>query len=344
MEVARAALRYGEAESSLEKFESCMDRNLRQENSMEFGIDDIGIHIPEGRLYCSDQAARLNILPETLECKIGFHSLARKSSGDDTSDLACHAIVDLINRSGVNQTSITCLVVVTQNPDGYGIPQLSALIHGRMNWSTKVAAFDIALGCSGYVYALSVISGFLRNQGGGCGVLVTADPYSKIVDVDDRSTALLFGDAATATLVSPDGAWKIGMCDFGTAGAYSDTLSLDSNRKLRMMGRQLARKCVQEVPQSIRNALSLNSMSAEDVQCILVHQGSRHIVKSIGTALGLSEKTPFLAEAIGNTCSSSIPIGLRQFLEENPEADAIVLSSFGVGLSWGSTVIKRRQS
>lgn len=253
--------------------------------------------------------------------------------------MACLAIDDLLKKHPVDPNEIGCLIVVTQNPDGHGIPQVSAIVHGRLEWPRSMAAFDISLGCSGYVYALHLLACFLNSQSARYGVLVTADPYSKIVDSEDRDTALLFGDAATATLVSREGAWKIGASDFGTSGDYAGSLQVDELGRLRMLGKEVARCCIREVPRSIGRALALNNLSIEETDLMLLHQGSKFIVESIGNALGAMEKTPFFAQQTGNTCCSSIPLGLSRLLDDGSHAKTIVLSSFGVGLSWGSTVI-----
>lgn len=308
---------------------------------LSYGIREIGSYLPSTRIDCVELAKRLGVSDYTLGTKIGFDALAIKSESEDTSDMACKAVLDLMQRTGLLPDEISCMVVVTQNPDGFGIPQVSALVHGKLGWAESLATFDISLGCSGYVYALSIVSGFLAAQGGKHGILVTADPYSKIVDTDDRGTALLFGDAATATLISSDATWRIGASDFGTSGAMAGSLELDEGRKIRMRGKDIAKFCMREVPRSIERALEKNDLAMVDVDLVLLHQGSRFIVDGVGEMLGASEKTPFCAAAMGNTSSSSIPLALQDVLRAPIQPQALVLSSFGVGLSWASTVIRR---
>src|SRR5690606_34876431 len=111
------------------------------------------------------------------------------------------------------------LVVVTQNGDGEGLPHTSALVQTKLGLSTTVAAFDVSLGCSGYVYGLAILKGLMETAGMTDAILITADPYSKVIDPTDRVTTLLFGDAATATLLSNRGEWHIHTPTFGTDGA-----------------------------------------------------------------------------------------------------------------------------
>ncbi|WP_162258361.1 ketoacyl-ACP synthase III [Frateuria sp. Soil773] len=311
----------------------------------EFGIRAIGNYLPSGRIDCEALARRLDVSDYTLRSKIGFDSLAQKSGDEDTSDMAVAAIRDLLDRVDVQPTEIDCLAVVTQNPDNFGIPQVSALVHGKLDWPETVAAFDISLGCSGYVYALAIVSGFLLAQNGRRGVLVTADPYSKIVDPEDRGTALIFGDAATATLIERGAPWRIGASDFGTAGSMSASLAVDGQRRFRMHGKDVARFCMRAIPRSIGRTLSKNGLSIDQIGMVVLHQGSRFIVDGIASELGATGKTPFSAVTIGNTSSSSIPLALSGLLDEADEqsTDTFVLSSFGVGMSWASTVIKRHR-
>lgn len=152
---------------------------------------------------------------------------------------------------------------------------------------------------------------------------------------------MIFGDAAAATLISSAGSWRIGATDFGTSGGGASHIHVGSDRMLRMNGSAVARYCIRTVPRSIERALSKNNVVMRDVDHVLLHQGSRYIVDSIGNELGVSDKTYFMAGSVGNTSSSSIPLALQELLSKHPEASTIALSSFGVGLSWATTIIGR---
>ena len=305
----------------------------------DYGIADIGVYIPEQRIDTAARAPELGIPASTLQNRIGFTALARKAGHEETSDLAYRAVQDLLRRHPVDPNDIGCLVVVTQNPDGTGIPQVSALLHGKLGWPATVPAFDVSLGCSGYVYGLAIVSGFLATRNAKAGILVTADPYSKIVDPDDRGTALLFGDGASATLIERHGPWRLGRFDFGTAGQHAHYLHTDDRRRLRMDGQAVARFCLREIPRSIERTLSANGLALADVDRILLHQGSRCVVEDIAKAIGAETKTLFVAADIGNTASSSVPIALRCVIEEAPKTCTILLSTFGVGMSWGTVSV-----
>ena len=134
--------------------------------------------------------------------------------------------------------SIEALVVVTQNPDKQGILHSSFVLYGKLGLCSKVACFDISLGCSGFVYSLSILRGLMVEAGFSSAILCTSDQYSRIIDRNDRVTSLLFGDAATATLLTNDGPFKFGKPIYETLGSKGDALHLDGSY-LRMNGRQV---------------------------------------------------------------------------------------------------------
>ena len=172
------------------------------------GVKAIASYIPEGRVSNLALAEHFNVDEPFLVDKIGVLERAIKAPDQDTSDLAYLALERLLQQQSLDVGSIQALVVITQNPDR-NIPHVSAQVHGHAGLTESCAVFDISLGCSGYVYGLAIVRAFMQAQGLERGVLVTADPYSKIIDSEDRNTVLLFGDAATATLISTDPIWSI---------------------------------------------------------------------------------------------------------------------------------------
>jgi len=173
-------------------------------------------------------------------------------------------------------------------------------------------------------------------------VLVTADPYSRIVDSTDKGTALIFGDAATATLLDDAPIYSLGKFTFGTKGSEADKL-MCSTGALFMNGRAVFNFAATEIPKNIRETLEFNGMSMEDIDHFVLHQGSRYIVQTIADRLRIDrEKAPFLAATYGNTVSSSIPLMLSELMQE-PANKRMLLCGFGLGLSWASTVIQRKE-
>lgn len=303
------------------------------------GIAEIATYVPEAAVSNLERLADFGVSEEFVRRKTGILRVRRKQPGEEASDLAAKAIQQLLDKTGLRPQDVGVLVVVTQNPDGYGLPHTSAILHGNMGLPSRCACFDVSLGCSGFVHGLSIVKGFMESNDIVSGILVTADPYSKVLRDDDRDTALLFGDAAAATLLSRDRRWRIGNFDFGTAGELSHALEVDSQNTLRMKGRAVFSFSATEVPGSIRRALQLNTLEIEDLDKIVLHQGSRFLVETIAKRIGAEDKTPFFASDIGNTVSSSVPIILAENLEASDHR--VLISGFGVGLAWATTVIER---
>ena len=310
-------------------------------SEQEIGIAAVAGYIPPGYLDNASRAPALEASPELLHDKIGVRRVSRKAPDEEASHLGIRAIQQLFDRGAVSPEEVDCLVVVTQNPDGYGLPHTSARIHGRLGLSRSCAVFDMSLGCSGYVYGLSMIKGFMQGQGFKRGLLVTSDPYSRIINLADRNTSLLFGDAAAATLLTDKPVWRIGRFDLGSDGSICEELAvIDETRQLYMNGRAVLNFSAKQVPDSIRRALALNELTLDDVDLFLLHQGSRHIVRTIAKRLEIDDsRAPFLAADYGNTVSSSLALMLTESSVQ--EARTLLLSGFGVGLSWGSTVLTR---
>ena len=205
----------------------------------------------------------------------------------------------------------------------------------------KCAAFDISLGCSGFVTGLAIVKGYLAATGGRRAILFTADPYSKILNADDRNTVLIFGDGAAATLISETPNWRIGPAfDCGTDGRKSAALSVGADGKLVMNGRAVFDFCALNVPGSIQRVLTSNGLDKADVDAFVLHPGSKYIVDTIHERLKIPA-IPFPA-TYGNTVSSSIPLILRDM--DPARQRTVVVSGFGVGLSWATTILRSGKS
>lgn len=303
------------------------------------GIKAISTYLPESRINNLDRAEKLGSSSDQVKNRIGFKKIAQLGNDENTLSLAYAALSKLINTQKIQPESIEVLVVVSQNPDR-NIPHLSAELHGQAGLSKTCACFDVGLGCSGYVYGLSVIQAFMTANNMSKGVLVTADPYSRIVDQTDKATALIFGDGATATLIETEPVYSLGITKFGTYGADAEKLKNDDG-VLYMNGRAVFNFAATHVPKHIEEVVQSNDLILENIDYYLVHQGSLYIVQTIADRLKVSRSVvPFHAAEYGNTISSSIPFMLSELLDRN-DLKNIVLSGFGLGLSWASTVIKR---
>jgi 3-oxoacyl-[acyl-carrier-protein] synthase III len=303
-------------------------------------IIDFAVYTPETSLDLMTLAEKFDLSEDFLTTKTGFTSVARKNDEETASSMAEKAVLSLFERDYSLKSRVKCLIFVTQNPDGYGLPHASAILHQKLDLPTDVAAFDISLGCSGWVYGLCIATSFMEANGLDDGLLITADPYSGILDPDDRNTQLLFGDAACATVLSRSAkGWSPGIYRFGTDGKGANALAVDNNRILSMNGRAVFNFSAKTAPDCIRDTVQANALTLDDIDKFVVHQGSRYIVDTIGKRLEQEDKTPFFSPEIGNSVSSTIPLVLASGACD--DCRRIIVCGFGVGLSWASTVLTK---
>lgn len=306
-----------------------------------FAVAAIGTYIPERRIdNLAERVERLAYDPDSLRTKIGILATSRKEPDQETSDLCVLAFNDLAEKLGDNlrKDEIDLIVVVTQHPDGAGLPHTSAIVHGKLGLAKGCFAFDISLGCSGYVAGLAAVTGYLMATGGKRALLFTCDPYSKSLSEDDRNTAMIFGDAATVSLIEPGNQWQIGAFDCGTDGKSHRALERDVEGVLRMEGRAVFNFCALTVPGSVKAALAKNGITKEDVDRFVMHPGSKYIVDTVAKRLEIPAPPALDCESYGNTVSSSLPLILSTL--DRAKARTVLLSGFGVGLGWATCVLK----
>lgn len=306
------------------------------------GIKAIASYIPEGRASNLALVQRFDIDEAFLTDKIGVLERAIKAPDQDTSDLARLALDCLLRQENVDAGAIQVLAVVTQNPDRK-IPHVSAFVHGSAGLAESCAVFDISLGCSGYVYGIAIVRALMLAQGLTCGVLITADPYSKIIDAEDRNTVLLFGDAATATLIGTDPVWSIEALTLKSRGKEWAAIRTE-NDKFVMDGRAVFNFAATTIPRDLAAMLANIGITPDQVDHYVLHQGSRFIVKTIAERLRQPlEKFPIAIEHCGNTVSSTIPLIAERLIRDR-SARNVVMSGFGVGLSWASCLCRREDA
>lgn len=302
----------------------------------------IATYIPEDRQDWS-AASAFAVPPGFLDGKIGTARVARKKAAEDTSDLCCAVFAALQRKIVVPLDRVACLVVVTQNPDGCGLPHTAAAVHAKIGAPSTAATFDLSQGCAGYIYGLSVVGAFLASQNADFGLLFTCDPYSKIVDPADRDTALLFGDAASVTLIGRTGtagAWAAHAFRFQSVTGERTALENRSG-KLYMNGRGIFNFAATVVPREVKAVLCANNLAKNDVDKYLFHQGSKYIVETLAHRLDLpSEAVPQKIQNIGNTVSSSIPLVFEDLIDR-PELRRMLMCGFGVGLSVATCLVER---
>lgn len=325
-------------------------------------IEAIASAVPQHRETAAEIARQTGVDEAFITDKVGIqfrHILGPDETGIDLAEKACWRLFAITE---LKPESIGALIFVTQTPD-HPIPHNSALLAARLRLPLRCAAFDIGLGCSGYVYALSIAEGFLAINKLEHALLVTCDPYSKIIAAENRATNAVFGDGATATWLRRTGTrTKLGICDFGTDGANGKaiivpaggakspfvslqqeaTLAYDRDElRLHMLGRDVFNFVMTRIPDSIHKCIAENELSFDAIDWFALHQGSRYMLFAMAEKVGITrDKLPVNIDRYGNTVSSSIPMLLEELMQTaDLKGSKIVVSGFGVGLSWATNIL-----
>lgn len=327
-------------------------------------IEKITIALPEIVHDYQSIAAETGADPEFILNKVGLrtrHVLGPDQSGVSLSVDACRALLDDAPQL---RDRIECLVCVTQTPD-QRIPHNAGKIVSGLGLPAHVASFDISLGCSGYVYGLKIITGFMEACGFRNGILVTCDPYSRIMAAENKDTNCVFGDAASATWIRTDASrCRFLAADFGSdgdgghaieipaGGALMPFVSLDraegasaytrDQLRLHMRGRDVFNFVMTRIPDSMANCLKAAGLSHEDIDLYALHQGSKFMLDQLVKRAGINpDRVLFNMDRYGNTVSTSIPLLLKEAEADGKLENArVMISGFGVGLSWGSAILE----
>lgn len=279
------------------------------------------------------------------------------------SDLAMQAAEKLFLNMPSLRDEIDFLLLCTQSPD-YFLPTTACLLQNRLGLSKQCGAFDFNLGCSGYVYGLSVAKGLIESQQAKKILLLTAETYSKFIHPQDQSVRPLFGDGATATLISAvDGKEMLGSFVFGTDGSGAESLIVPvggmrqrvfeseknepideggrSARNLYMDGGAISNFALRVVPNTVEEILGKANLIRKDIDYYVFHQANKFMLEFLQQKCEL-KGMPFWnkPEEYGNTVSNSIPLALAELVrEENVRVlQKVMLVGFGVGLSWAGCI------
>jgi 3-oxoacyl-[acyl-carrier-protein] synthase-3 len=285
----------------------------------------------------------------------GVHSRFVASEAVCSSDLCAASAQSLMASLGWEKDSIDGLIMVTQTPD-YFLPSTACVVHKRLGLNTSCAAFDVGLGCSGYPYGLWMAGMMLQNGGFKRILLLHGETPTRFSNRSDRSVALLFGDAGSATGIEPTRGlgskeWYFSLhtdgqgCDdlILEGGGFRDRFPDDPARLyVRMNGGKIFNFSIQRVPPLIEDTLAAARETMEDVDYFIFHQSNRFIMQHLAKKAGIpKEKMPMTIEEFGSAGGASVPLTITQGHLERPMERALrlLLISYGVGLSWASALI-----
>jgi 3-oxoacyl-[acyl-carrier-protein] synthase III len=274
---------------------------------------------------------------DKIEVKTGIRERRIAGAGETAADLAAQAAERLFAEQGVDRARIDFLLFCSQTP-GEAVPAAACRLQHRLGLGRHVGALDFSLGCSGFVYGLSLAKGLIEGGQAKAVLLLTAETYSRLLDPEDKGVRTLFGDAAAATLVEAVEADRplIGAFVFGTDGAGAEDLSTRGG-VLHMDGPGVMAFALRETPAAVARLLALEGLAVDRVDAFVFHQANAFMLEQLRRKLGIApERFAVRMADCGNTVSSSIPIALAPELE-HPGPRTIVLAGFGAGYSWAAT-------
>jgi 3-oxoacyl-[acyl-carrier-protein] synthase-3 len=329
----------------------------------------IEYYLPENVVSTSDLSLQFpDWSVEKIAAKTGITARHIAKPEECASDLAVAAAQKLFSSGACRPEDIDYVLLCTQSPD-YFLPTTACLVQDRLGIPTTAGALDFNLGCSGYIYGLGLSEGLISSGQASALLLLTSETYSKFLHPRDRSVRTIFGDAAAATLLTATDVRDplLGPFIYGSDGGGGSSLivptgglrrprtqcsakeSEDENGNVRsadnlfMNGPEIFNFTLSAVPECIDRLLAKSGKTLEDVDLFVFHQANQYMLDHLRKRLKIpAEKFYVFMKDCGNTVSSTIPIALKSARDEGclPEGSLVMLVGFGVGFSWGATLLR----
>ncbi len=312
-----------------------------------------GTFLPANIVTNQDLEQRVDTSDEWIVQRTGIKSRHIAAEGEKTSDLAIAAATRALEHAGVPADSIDCIILATTTPDNT-FPATATKVQAALG--TKGFAMDIQAVCAGFVYAMAVADNFLRNGQARRALVIGAETFSRLLDWNDRTTCVLFGDGAGAIVMEAYEA-KGDSTDRGVLsthlhsdGSQYDLLYVDGGASstgtighVRMHGQEIFRHAVSKLSAVVEEALVANGLESTDIDWMVPHQANRRIIDGLARKMKLSpEKVVLTVDRHGNTSAASIPLALGEAVADGrvKRGDLILMEAIGGGLTWGSALIR----
>lgn len=320
------------------------------------GIAGIGVAIPEKRLTNDDLAKFMDTSDEWISSRTGIRERRLAEKDEATSDYAIRAARHAMERAGVTADEIDLIIVATVTGD-MPFPSTACLVQDAIG-AKRAGAFDLQAACPGWIYAMTVAEGMIASGRSNCALVIGAEMLSKLVNWEDRGTAVLFGDGAgaailkpvesggiTATLLGADGA---GGCHLyveagGTRRPTSAETVAEGAHYVKMNGQEVFKFAVRVMNEATAEILVKAGWTSEQIDLLVPHQANGRIIDAAVKRLGLpNERVVVNVDRYANTSSASIPLALWEAQEEGrlKPGDKVVCVSFGAGLVWGALALE----
>ena len=317
-------------------------------------VTGVGAYLPEKVVTNADLAKFVDTSDEWIVERTGIRQRHQAAPDQPTSDLAVEAARKALAEAGKTPSDVDLIIVATTTPD-MTFPATAAIVQRKLGVPVCVA-FDIQAVCSGFVYALSVADGFVARGTSKCALVIGAEEMTRLMDWEDRTTCVLFGDGAGAVVLEPvEGQGT--PADRGILGSAlrcdgtkTDLLYVDGGPAttgqvghLRMLGNQVFRHAVVNIAEAITAAAKAAGIEIADVDWFVPHQANQRIIKGVGDRLGLDENKVVSTVAMhANTSAASIPLALDSAIRDGriKRGDLVLLEAMGGGLTWGACALR----
>ncbi len=321
-------------------------------------ISGTGRYVPEKVLTNDDLSKFLDTSDEWIFERSGIRRRHIAADGEAASDMALHASRNALEMAGIDASQIDLVVLTTVNPD-MAFPSTACLLQAKLGIRNNIPCFDLSAACSGFVYGVEVATRMMQSGMYKNALVVSSEKMSSIVDWQDRSTCVLFGDGAGAvvlrasddenvgivgTVLGADGSDTAMLC-MPAGGSLLPTSAETVEKRLhfvRMDGREVFKHAVKIMQEKALEVLDRCGVSAEQVSLLIPHQANTRIIQSVAKRLNIpSEKVYVNIENYANTSSASIPIALDEAMRGGriKRGDYVLFVSFGAGLTWGATLV-----
>ena len=278
---------------------------------------------------------------ERIKEKTGINNRFISGENETVIEISVKAANKIFKKFSKNKIEFLILVTQTSN---YRIPTSACILQNKLNLKKNIIAFDINLGCSGFIYALRMASSLIESKQVKNGLIICADTYTKYISKNNTACRPIFSDAASAILVSKSIKNKIGPFELGADGSGADALQLSTGtNEIIMNGAKVLTFAMDVVPNNVNKLLKRIKIKKERINKFIFHQASKYILDNINRRLSIKKNKTFENYGkVGNTISASIPIALKDACTKRKIStnNNIIIAGYGVGLSWGSALIK----
>src|SRR6187431_2816859 len=319
-------------------------------NGVRIGITGLGVHVPDRVVTNDDLAQYVDTTDEWIQERTGIRERRMASEGEALTDIALPAARAALADAGVDASEIDLLICATVTPDMM-FPTSSALMADALG-APAAAAYDLLAGCTGFMYAIAQAYGMLASGLSRKALVIGGDVLSSILDWDDRSTLVLFGDGAGAVVMEPvDHGGFLGF-ELGADGGGGEHLQYpgsgsrvfdDPDSFVKMNGREVFKFATRVMVSSANEILAECGKTVDDIDVYVPHQANKRIIDYAAAKLGIpAEKTIVNVDRYGNTSSGSIPLALADARADGRLQDGalVLLTGMGAGLTWGSALIE----